>query len=103
MCSGRIEPRFVFRAFEKGADGVLVTGCHIGDCHYISGNKKAEERMKMVKSIIAMLGLEDDRFRLVWVSASEGKRFAELMTEFTDNIKELGPNPMFSRYEKGED
>jgi len=103
MCSGRVEPRFVFRAFEKGADGVLVTGCHIGDCHYISGNKQAEERMKMVKSMIAMLGLEDDRFRLEWVSASEGKKFADLMTEFTNKIKDLGPNPMFRKNEKGED
>lgn len=103
MCSGRVEPRFVFRAFEKGADGVIVTGCHIGDCHYISGNKKAEERMEIVKSMVTMLGLEEERFRLEWISASEGQRFAEVMTEFTDRIKELGPNPMFGKDEKGDD
>jgi len=100
MCSGRVEPRFVFRAFEKGADGVIVTGCHIGDCHYISGNITAEERMDIVKNIIAMLGLEEERFRLEWISASEGQRFAEVMTEFTDRIKELGPNPMFGKMKK---
>ncbi len=103
MCSGRIEPRFVFRAFEKGADGVIVTGCHIGDCHYISGNKKAEKRMGMVKNMVVMLGLEEDRFRLDWISASEGQKFAEVMTEFIQNIKKLGPNPMFGKNSRGED
>ncbi|UCH89179.1 MAG: hydrogenase iron-sulfur subunit [Thermoplasmata archaeon] len=93
MCSGRIEPNFVFKAFEKGADGVLVTGCHIGDCHYISGNQKAEDRMNMVRNIVHMLGLEKDRFGLVWISASEGQKFAELMTDFISKIKELGPTP----------
>jgi F420-non-reducing hydrogenase iron-sulfur subunit len=101
MCSGRVEPRFVFRAFEKGADGVIVTGCHIGDCHYISGNKKAEERMKLVRYLIGILGLEEDRFRLEWISASEGQKFAHVMTAFINKIKELGPNPMFGKIEEG--
>jgi Fe-S oxidoreductase/coenzyme F420-reducing hydrogenase delta subunit len=92
MCSGRVDPGFVLQAFEKGADGVLVTGCHIGDCHYISGNEKAERQMDKTKKILELLGL-DNRFRLEWVSASEGKRFSELITEFVDKIKKAGPSP----------
>ena len=93
MCSGRVEPNFIIHAFEKGADGVLVMGCHIGDCHYISGNKKAEARMKKVGSLLDTLGLGSDRFRLEWVSASEGQKFAEVIREFTEHIKKLGKLP----------
>lgn len=90
MCSGRVEPSFVLEAFKEDADGVLVTGCHIGDCHYISGNEYAKDRFERFTKILKMLGLIN-RFRLEWVSASEGKKFAELITNFTDQIKKLGP------------
>ncbi|MFW9821535.1 MAG: hydrogenase iron-sulfur subunit [Candidatus Thorarchaeota archaeon] len=92
MCSGRIEPSFVLKALKNGADGVLVSGCHIGDCHYISGNEYTKERFERLHNIIIkQLGIDGRRVRLEWVSASEGKRFADLITEFTNQIKELGP------------
>jgi len=92
MCSGRVDPSFVLKALKNGADGVLVSGCHIGDCHYISGNEYTEERFERLHNIlIKQLGIDENRVRLEWVSASEGKRFADLITEFTNNIKKLGP------------
>ncbi len=92
MCSGRVDPSFVLKALKNGADGVLVSGCHIGDCHYISGNEYTEERFERLhKILIKQLGINDNRVRLEWVSASEGKRFADLITEFTNKIKKLGP------------
>jgi len=92
MCSGRVDPSFVLKALKKGADGVIITGCHIGDCHYISGNEYTKERFERLHNILIMqLGIDPDRVRLEWVSASEGKRFAEVITEFTNRIKELGP------------
>ena len=91
MCSGRVDPSFVLKALKNGADGVLVTGCHIGDCHYISGNEYTKERFEKLHSfLIKQLGINPKRVRLEWVSASEGKRFAEVITEFTNQIKELG-------------
>ncbi|MDH5406535.1 MAG: hydrogenase iron-sulfur subunit [Candidatus Aminicenantes bacterium] len=90
MCSARVSPVFVLRAFQQGADGVLVTGCHIGDCHYISGNERAEENMKRTAEILDLLGIGKDRLRLEWVSAGEGGRFAEVMTSFVQQIKKLG-------------
>ena len=94
MCSGRVEPSFVLRAFEVGLDGVLITGCHIGDCHYISGNIKAEERVKTTKELMKTLGLEEERLRLEWISASEGQKFATIIKEFIDQLKIIGPNPL---------
>ena len=91
MCSGRVDPAFIMKAFLKGADGVLVAGCHPGDCHYLEGNLSAEVRIKNTKEAIKILGWEADRLRLEWISASEGKRFAQVMTEFTQQITELGP------------
>jgi F420-non-reducing hydrogenase iron-sulfur subunit len=91
MCSGRMDPAFILKAFLKGADGVLVAGCHPGDCHYLEGNLSAEERVKNTTEALSLLGWEVDRLRLEWISASEGKRFAQIMTEFTQQIKELGP------------
>ncbi len=92
MCSGRVDPAFVLKALKNGADGVLVSGCHIGDCHYITGNEYTQERFERLHSIlIRQLGVDPKRVRLEWVSASEGKRFAEVITEFTNQIKELGP------------
>ena len=95
MCSGRVDPSFVLKALNNGADGVIVTGCHIGDCHYISGNEYTKDRFERLFSIIInQLGVNEKRVRLEWVSASEGKRFAEVITEFTNTIKKLGPlNP----------
>ncbi len=94
MCSGRVEPAFILKAFKSGIDGILVTGCHIGDCHYISGNEYTRKRMEHVKDLIKKIGLHPDRFRLQWISASEGKQFAELVREFTERIKKLGPSPL---------
>ncbi len=96
MCSGRIQPAFVLRAFEKGADGVLVSGCHFGDCHYIFGNERAVEQFAKTKNMIKLLGVEEGRLRLEWISAAEGARFAQVINEFTDQVRELGPSP-FSR------
>jgi F420-non-reducing hydrogenase iron-sulfur subunit len=91
MCSGRIDPAMVLKAFKNGADGVLISGCHIGDCHYISGNEYTKDRFERLFSIIMkQIGIEK-RVRLEWVSASEGKRFAEVITEFTNQIQALGP------------
>jgi len=94
MCSGRIEPYFVLRSLELGADGVLVAGCHIGDCHYISGNVEAEKRMKMTEDVLDRLGLGRKRMRLEWISASEGQKFSATMKEFTEQVRGLGPNPL---------
>ncbi|MHC1567480.1 MAG: hydrogenase iron-sulfur subunit [Candidatus Syntropharchaeia archaeon] len=91
MCSGRVDPIFILHAFREGADGVLVTGCHPGDCHYLDGNLKAEKRVNNTKKAIEYIGIEPERLRLEWISASEGIKFAELMREFTRKIKELGP------------
>jgi F420-non-reducing hydrogenase iron-sulfur subunit len=93
MCSGRIQPGFVLRAFEKGADGVLVSGCHFGDCHYIFGNERAVEQFEKTMNMVKLLGIEEGRLRLEWISAAEGARFAEVINEFTDQVRELGPSP----------
>jgi F420-non-reducing hydrogenase iron-sulfur subunit len=91
MCSGRIEPEFILRAFRDGADGVFIGGCHPGDCHYVSGNYKAQKRIILLQSLLAGLGIEPERLELQWVSASEGLRFAQAVTEFTERIRKLGP------------
>jgi len=90
MCSGRVEPTFILNAFKNGIDGVLITGCHIGDCHYISGNELTQVRMEHLKNLLKNIGIEEERFRLHWISASEGKQFAELITEFTEAVKKVG-------------
>jgi F420-non-reducing hydrogenase iron-sulfur subunit len=94
MCSGRVDPVIVLETLAQGADGVLVAGCHIGDCHYITGNLQAERKIDMLKKLLARTGLEVERLRLEWVSASEGGRFAELVKEFTEQIRKLGPSPL---------
>jgi F420-non-reducing hydrogenase iron-sulfur subunit len=91
MCSGRVDPTFIIKAFTVGADGVFIGGCHPGDCHYIAGNLKAQRRIAVLKKMLGELGIEPERVRLEWISASEGARFAEVITEFTKTIKELGP------------
>ena len=92
MCSSRVDPLFIIRAYLSGADGVLVAGCHPGDCHYQEGNYFTRRRFAMFKKVIESLGLESDRLRLSWVSASEGHKYAKVATEFTEKIKELGKN-----------
>ena len=94
MCSGRIQPGFVLRAFEKGADGVLVSGCHPGDCHYVFGNERAVEQFERTKNVVRLLGIEDERLRLEWISAAEGARFAAVIDDFIDRVRSLGPSPL---------
>ena len=91
MCSGRVAPEMVMKAFSAGADGVLVLGCHIGDCHYVSGNHRTKKRMALLKNMLGYLGIDPRRLRLEWVSAGEGAKFAEVVGEFTKQIKELEP------------
>jgi F420-non-reducing hydrogenase iron-sulfur subunit len=92
MCSSRVDPLFILRAYLGGADGVLVAGCHPGDCHYQEGNYYTRRRFVMLKKVVEGLGLESDRLRLSWVSASEGQKYARVATEFTTKIKKLGEN-----------
>ena len=94
MCSGTIEPLYVVKAFKEGADGVFIGGCHPGDCHYQSGNYKTQRRIVLLKRAISEIGLDPRRIRLEWVSAAEGQRFAKIITEFTEEIRKLGPNPL---------
>jgi heterodisulfide reductase subunit D len=94
MCSGRVEPSFILKAFEEGADGVLVGGCHEADCHYISGNLKARDRVESTKELLGLLGLGADRLRIKWVNANEGEAFASEIADFTATLKGMGPNPM---------
>jgi len=91
MCSGRVDPTFVLKAFSDGADGVLVCGCHPGDCHYDIGNYNMQKRAPLIKKLLKEMGIEEKRFRLEWVSASEGDRFAEVVKEITEDVKKLGP------------
>jgi len=93
MCSGMVHPNLVIDALTKGADGVIICGCHIGDCHYLEGNKKAESRADAIKLMLQDFGIEEGRFRIEWISASEAPRFANVMNEFTEEIKNLGPSP----------
>ena len=91
MCSGRVDPTFVARAFRMGADGVIVSGCHPGDCHYQHGNRKALRRVHLMRRLLAEFGIEPERLRLVWVSASEGDAWARIANEMEDTVRALGP------------
>ena len=90
-CSGRVSPELIMKAFDQGADGVIILGCHIGECHYDSGNHRTAKRLPILKSLMAFTGLEPERIHLDWVSASEAERFANLVTEFVNKIRKLGP------------
>ncbi|UCG44957.1 MAG: hydrogenase iron-sulfur subunit [Candidatus Bathyarchaeota archaeon] len=94
MCTGRIEPEFIFDAFRMGADGVLIGGCHLGDCHYQEGNYKTALRVSITREVLKSLGIEPERVRLEWISASEGKKFSETVKSFIEEIRRLGPNPL---------
>jgi F420-non-reducing hydrogenase iron-sulfur subunit len=96
MCSGRVDPEFIMRAFLNGADGVLVAGCHPGDCHYISGNLEAEKKIKMTHKLLQEADFDPERLRLEWCSSAEGKKFAQVVTDFVNQLKDLGP-PEFER------
>ena len=91
MCSGRVDPGFVLDAFQKGADGVLICGCHPGDCHYVEGNYKCMRRVPLTLKVLEEMGIDRRRLRLEWVSASEGVRFKEVVGEYTEQILALGP------------
>ncbi len=93
MCSNMVHPNLVIDALTKGIDGVIMCGCHIGDCHYIEGNKSAEKRANAITLMLEDFGLESERFRLEWISASEAPKFAQVMREVVDTIKKLGPSP----------
>jgi F420-non-reducing hydrogenase iron-sulfur subunit len=90
-CSGRVDPLFIAKAFQLGADGVLMAGCHPGDCHYNEGNYHTRRRFALLHPFLDYLGIEKERFRLEWVSASEGKKFAKVISDFTAQLQELGP------------
>ena len=91
MCSGGVSPLYIFSAFKKGADGVLVSGCHPGDCHYIKGNFYARRRIALVKKLLDYIGLEPQRFQMSWVSAAEGKKYTQIIKDFVQELKPLGP------------
>jgi len=93
MCSGMVHPALVMEALTKGADGVLICGCHPGDCHYIDGNIKTERRFDAMTVMLEDMGIEPERLRLEWVSSSEGERFARVVRDFTEQIRKLGPSP----------
>ena len=97
MCSGALDPVYVIRALTEGADGVLIGGCHPGDCHYLSGNYKARRRVGILKTILEKSGLGSERVLLRWISASEGQKFADTVKEFVEKIREIGPNPLKER------
>lgn len=91
MCSSRVDPQHILYAFKEGADGVFIGGCHPGDCHYVEGNYKTLRRITLFKPMLRDLGIDPKRLRLEWISAAEGKRYAETMDEFTEQIRALGP------------
>lgn len=93
MCSGMVHPNLVIDALTKGADGVLICGCHPGDCHYLEGNLRTEKRAEAIRLMLEDFGIEGERFALEWVSAAEGPRFAQVVTQFTEQVRKLGPNP----------
>lgn len=98
-CSGRVDPLLIVKSFQQGADGVLVAGCHPGDCHYTDGNYYARRRFAVLRSFLDYAGIEKERFRLEWVSASEGKRFSQVITSFTNELLKLGPRKIPSKEE----
>lgn len=94
MCSGRVDPVFILEALKKGADGVLVAGCHPGDCHYQSGNYKTNRRVLLLKKLLEQMAIEPSRVRFEYISASEGQKFAKVVTDFVDELKKMGPSPV---------
>jgi len=101
MCSGSVSPLYIFEAFNCGADGVLVSGCHPGDCHYIKGNMYARRKLLLVKKLLEHLGLEPERFRMSWVSAAEGQKYTQVIKELVKELKPLGPQTKLRRERNG--
>jgi len=99
-CSGRINPIYIVNALMDGADGVMVSGCHPGDCHYLAGNLYARRRFTVLKKMLTTVGIDPERVQFTWVSASEGNRFADVVREVSEKIVELGPNPIFTEEER---
>lgn len=99
MCSGSVSPLYILSAFNKGADGVLVSGCHPGDCHYIKGNYYARRRIALVKKILEFIGLEPERFQMSWVSAAEGTKYTQIIKDFVNVLTPLGPQTKLRRSE----
>jgi F420-non-reducing hydrogenase iron-sulfur subunit len=97
MCSGMVHPNLVIDALTNGADGVIMCGCHLGDCHYMSGNERAQARAGAIELMLEDFGIEPERYKLEWVSASEGPKFAEVMREMIATLKQLGPSPYSNR------
>lgn len=97
MCSGRVNPLFIVNALQEGADGVLIGGCHPGDCHYIQGNYFARRRMGVLKKLLEYVGIDNRRVWMTWVSAAEGKKFADVISEVTENVRKLGPMKQIRR------
>ena len=100
MCSGRVNPMFVVNALQQGADGVLIGGCHPGDCHYVQGNYFARRRVTILKKLLEYIGIDERRVRMTWVSAAEGKKFADVIKEVTEDIKKIGPMQQIRRTNK---
>lgn len=96
MCSSRIDPEHILLAFQQGSDGVFIGGCHPGDCHYQTGNYKTLRRVILLKKMLQQMGIDPERLRLEWISASEGNKYANTMIDFTEKIRNLGPIPGFS-------
>lgn len=94
MCSGMVSPDLVVRALSKGADGVLVLGCHLGECHYMEGNFNAAKRIAVIRNLLAFTGIDPERLRVEWVSSAEAPRLVQIVTEFSNRIKALGPSPL---------
>ena len=94
MCSGRVDPTFVIKSFQEGADGVLICGCHPGDCHYHEGNYKCLRRFCLLQKFVRQMGIQPERLRLEWISASEGLEFSQLVNEFSESIRALEPSPV---------
>jgi len=97
MCSGRVNPLFVLNALQQGADGVLISGCHPGDCHYMQGNYYARRRFTLMRNFLEYLGVEPERVRMSWVSASEGAKWKEVIEEVREGVKAVGPMDKFKR------
>jgi F420-non-reducing hydrogenase iron-sulfur subunit len=96
-CSGRVDPSFVLKAFERGADGVIIGGCHPGDCHYVSGNLNARRRFLVLRDLLDFLGIEKERFEVAWCSAAEGEKWATVVDDVCDRLEELGPFDAYRR------
>lgn len=94
MCSGMVDPEIVVRALTRGADGVLIAGCHLGECHYLEGNMKTNARTEVVRLVLQLKGIDPERFETRWVSSAEAPKFVEVVTQFSEKIRRLGPNPL---------